>query len=76
MRTITGNEESGEDGENETEADQEMGAVDQSEENKLDPDLWDKEDDNEKDLAEGNEGFIFIHFFRGEGDGFVGFLEL
>ncbi|KAM3716349.1 Midasin [Dirofilaria immitis] len=44
----------GEDGE--PEADMEMGDVNQSEEDKLDSDLWNQDDDSEKELAEGNEG--------------------
>ncbi|EFO12541.1 hypothetical protein LOAG_15992, partial [Loa loa] len=49
------NEENGEDEDNELEADMEMGDVNQSDEDKLDPELWDKNDDNEKELADGSE---------------------
>lgn len=36
-----------------------MGDVDQSEADKLDPDLWNQNDDNEKELTEGSQGLIF-----------------
>ncbi|VDK69682.1 unnamed protein product, partial [Onchocerca ochengi] len=49
-------EESGEDEDNEPDTNMEMGDVNQSEEDKLDPDLWDQNDDNEKELVEGSEG--------------------
>uniref|UniRef100_A0A0R3RI43 VWFA domain-containing protein n=1 Tax=Elaeophora elaphi TaxID=1147741 RepID=A0A0R3RI43_9BILA len=43
--------------ENDTEPEtNEMGNVNESEEDKLDPDLWDQSDDNEKELADGSEG--------------------
>uniref|UniRef100_A0A915Q716 Midasin n=1 Tax=Setaria digitata TaxID=48799 RepID=A0A915Q716_9BILA len=44
------------DEDNEPEADKEMGNVSQSEEDKLDPDLWDQNDDEEKELTDGSKG--------------------
>lgn len=60
FRLLIDGEESGEDEDNELEADMEMGDVNQSEEDKLDPDLWDQNGDNEKELADGSEGLISI----------------
>lgn len=56
--------ESNEDEGDEPEVDLEMGNVDESEEDKLDPDLWDQSDDNEKELVEGSEGLISVFWCR------------
>lgn len=41
----------------------EMGDVDQSEADKLDPDLWDQNDDENNEFGEGSEG-LFFRFWK------------
>lgn len=53
------NDDDGDD-DKEFDADKELGKVEQSEEDKLDPDLWDKKDDEkeDKDIADGENGLF------------------